>query len=499
MISKNLLRSLIPFIVLIFAAQTLSAQQNSTEQIKSAITQQDVEFDIYFLASDEFLGRDTGTQELKIASRYIATHFQTKGIQKPDGYDSYFQEVPLQRITPPEQIHLTVGDSSYYKDTDLITLSAVRDSLHAPIIMLDYATEEELAENDVEGAIVISNAGLPGQTSPQQFFQSTADKMEWVKQAGGVALIELYSSPMVPWQMLVNFLSGEQVLTDNGDETDIPVLWMNATDNNMESYLSEMSGKEIALNIIGEEADRFISRNVLGIIEGTDPDLKNEYILLGAHYDHIGVIPGQTEGNYIFNGARDNAVGTAGILAAAKYLSENRPRRSVILAAWTAEEVGLLGSGYYAENPAVPLKQTVYQLNIDGAGYNDTTKVTVIGLGRTEADAELKNAASAFGLEAIADPVPEQNLFDRSDNVHFARNGIPAPTYSMGLTAFDEEIEKYYHQVTDEPDTIDYGYVTAYIQSFVKAALDIANRDEAPFWLPGDVYEQAGKELYGRD
>jgi Zn-dependent M28 family amino/carboxypeptidase len=215
---------------------------------------------------------------------------------------------------------------------------------------------------------------------------------------------------------------------------------------------------------------------------------------VGVASDH----PDPISSEYIYNGARDNAVGTTGVIEAAKYFSQNPPRRSVLLAAWTAEERGLLGSGYFAENPMVPLNQIIYNLNIDGAGYNDTTKVTVIGLGRTEADDDMASAAAAFGLEAIPDPVPEQNLFNRSDNVHFARAGIPAPTYSMGLTAFDDEINYYYHQTTDEPHTLNYEYVTAYIRSFVLAAQNIADRDEAPFWLPGDEYKEAGKELYNR-
>ena len=221
--------------------------------------------------------------------------------------------------------------------------------------------------------------------------------------------------------------------------------------------------------------------------------------MLSAHYDHVGVRPGEESGDFIYNGARDNAVGTAGIMAAAAWFSEHPPKRSVIFAAWTAEEKGLLGSRYYADNPAIPLEQTVYNLNIDGAGYNDTTKVTVIGLGRTEADPQLTAAAEAFGLEAIPDPVPEQNLFDRSDNVNFATRGIPSPTYSMGLTAFDEEINYYYHRVTDEAETLDFDYVTAYIRSFVYAAHLIGNADKAPFWLPGDKYEPAGVELYSKE
>ena len=107
--------------------------------------------------------------------------------------------------------------------------------------------------------------------------------------------------------------------------------------------------------------------------------------------------------------------------------------------------------------------------------------------------------AEGFGLEAISDPVPEQNLFDHSDNVNFATRGIPSPTYSMGLTAFDEEINYYYHRVTDEAETPDFGYVTSYIRSFMYAAQLIGNEDEAPFWLPGDKYAPAVIELYSKE
>lgn len=483
--------------------QPLTAQILDPERIAGEIPQSDVELNIYFLAADEFLGRDTGTHELDIAARYIATWFQVHGIEMVEGHHSYFQDVPLQRLAPPEMISFSVGDSTYHINEDLVLFNNYRGELQAPVIFLEYADREELDLHDVTGKIVIANAGLPGRTSPQEMFMNTGQKNEWVSNAGAEGLIELYNNPMLPWQILVNFLGGERVSLDSSEgngETTMPHFWMNGNVENRISYLKEESGATGSLEIIGEGTESFTSRNVIGVLRGTDPELMNEYILLGAHYDHVGVVDGHPEpitSEYIFNGARDNAVGTAGIISAARYFSKYPPRRSVIFAAWTAEEVGLLGSRYYADNPLIPLEQTVYNLNIDGAGYNDTTKVTVIGLGRTEADEELIAAAAAFGLEAIPDPVPEQNLFDRSDNANFARVGIPAPTYSMGVTAFDDEINYYYHQVTDEPHTIDYAYVTCYIRSFVLAAELIANRDEAPFWLPGDVYEQAGIELYG--
>jgi len=242
------------------------------------------------------------------------------------------------------------------------------------------------------------------------------------------------------------------------------------------------------------------SMNVAGVIEGTDPKLKEEYIILSAHFDHVGV--GKQGGpNYpatdsIFNGARDNAFGTVGLLTAAKALSQQHPKRSVLVLALTGEEVGLLGSRYYAENPLIPLKQTIFDLNIDGAGYNDTTIVSVIGLERTGAKAEIEAGAKAFGLGVFAEPAPEQGLFDRSDNVSFAAKGVPAPTFSPGFKSFDEAIGKYYHQAIDNPESIDFGYLTRFCQAFAHTARLIADRPTRPMWSAGDKYEAAAKELY---
>jgi hypothetical protein len=484
-----------------FCFSGASAQSQNTETIETTISPQQVKLNVHFLSADELRGRDTGSPEIDIAAAYIANWFQAHGVQPAYGDSSFYQHVPFEQRSTPDEVTFSVGDSTYQKNTDLILMSSYIGELDGEIVYLNHATEEELAETNVEGKIILTNAGLPGQRSPQQFFTSSAQKNLWATEAGAAALIELYNSPAAPWPMLVNFLSAARLEISDNPESDssIPQLWMNNPTESRNDFLTGSTGETASLTVVGEPNNEFTSRNVIGIVEGSDPELKNEYIMLSAHYDHVGVRPGEESGDFIYNGARDNAVGTAGIMAAAAFFAENPPKRSVIFTAWTAEEKGLLGSRYYAENPAIPLNQTVYNLNIDGAGYNDTTKVTIIGLGRTEADPELTAAAEAFGLEAIPDPVPEQNLFDRSDNVNFASRGIPSPTYSMGLTAFDDEINYYYHRVTDEAETIDFDYVTAYIRSFVYAADLIANLGGAPFWLPGDKYEPAGIELYSRD
>lgn len=484
-----------------FCFADAKAQSKTAEMVKSTISPQEVKLNVHFLSSDELRGRDTGSPEIDIAAAYIANWFRAHGAEPAYSDSSYYQHVPFEQRSMPDEVTFTVGDSTYQKESDLILMNSYIGELEGEIVYLDYTTEEELSETDVDGKIILTQAGLPGQRSPQQFFTSSAQKNARATQAGASAIIELYSSPAAPWPMLVNFLSGARLeISDNTEsEASIPQLWMNNPTDSRNDFLTDSGGKTASLTVVGEPNNTFTGRNVIGIVEGSDPALRDEYIMLSAHYDHVGVRPGEESGDFIYNGARDNAVGTAGIMAAASYFAEHPPRRSVIFAAWTAEEKGLLGSRYYAENPAIPLEQTVYNLNIDGAGYNDTTKVTVIGLGRTEADPELRAAAEAFDLEAIPDPVPEQNLFDRSDNVNFASSGIPSPTYSMGLTAFDEEINYFYHRVTDEAETLDFDYVTAYIRSFVYAADLIGNADEAPFWLPGDTYEPAGIELYGRD
>ncbi|GAB5535424.1 MAG: hypothetical protein Rubg2KO_16730 [Rubricoccaceae bacterium] len=240
------------------------------------------------------------------------------------------------------------------------------------------------------------------------------------------------------------------------------------------------------------------SRNVVGWIPGSDPELADEVVMLLAHYDHVGMGGSRVaEADSIFNGARDNGMGTVAVIAAARALAADPPRRPVLLFTPTAEEQGLIGSRYFAENPLVPLRDIVFALNVDTGGYSDTTIVTVVGLNRTTAQSLIEAGAAAAGLEAVLDPSPEQNLFDRSDNVAFARKGIPAPTFSPGFRAFsDPGVANYYHQVTDEVDDLDMAYLARFVTGYVEAARRIADAPERPRWVPGDSYEDEADKLY---
>ena len=259
---------------------------------------------------------------------------------------------------------------------------------------------------------------------------------------------------------------------------------------------------QASLSTKGNKRSVLPAKNVMGWVRGTDPVLREQYIVLTAHYDHMGVSsqPKEEDGktDSIYNGARDNAIGVSAVMNAAKYFAKYPPKRSVLFILFTGEEMGMLGSRHFTDNPTVPLDRIVYNLNCDNAGYNDTTVVTVVGLGRTSAGNDIQKAVAAYGVTAVPDPVPDLNLFDRSDNVHFAAKGIPAPTYGMGFTTFDSTVMRYYHQLRDEINTFNLNYGLIYIRSYIAAAKNIADNPVQPAWVKNDKYEEAWKKRYNR-
>jgi Zn-dependent M28 family amino/carboxypeptidase len=240
-------------------------------------------------------------------------------------------------------------------------------------------------------------------------------------------------------------------------------------------------------------------RNVMGYIPGTDPTLRDQFIVLSAHYDHLGVTkkPRMEEGKLdsIYNGARDNASGCTAVIDAARYFGKYPPKRSVMFVCYTAEEEGLIGSQWYADHPVFPLKEIVYNLNIDNASYDDTTLVTLVGLHRTSEDSAIIAACRVYGLHVNNDPTGG-SLFFESDNAPLALHGIPAPTYSMGMQAMDSTIFNRYHQLSDETGNMDMHYVVRWIHAYILAAEFIANEPVQPRWTPGDPYEKNWKALY---
>lgn len=478
----------------LLSGSLLTYGQTDQELADQSVNQGIIKSHIGFLASDELKGRDTPSEGLKIAAKYIESRFVEYGVKMAPGMDSYFQPVAMKKVSPPSTGAVKVGSTELKLNDDFLLMDGSTSVFDQPFYYAEYGLPDELNEDDVKGKVVIAICGDGESQSPQQWFALAGEKRKKVKELGGIGLIELYNSSKLPWNVLVRFLSREQTVLDEGDDgSSMLHVWVNRSADDA-SFLD--SDKLASIVVAEPKSERFMSRNIVGYVEGSDKKLKDEFVVYSAHYDHVGIGQADANGDSIYNGSRDNAVGTVTVLTAAQNLAKNPTKRSGLFVLFTGEEKGLLGSKAFVNNSPIDLNKMVYCFNSDNGGYNDTSKATIIGLTRTTAEEMIVEACRAFGLEAIDDPAPEQGLFDRSDNVRFAAKGIPAPTFSMGFTAFDEEITKYYHQAGDDPSTLDYVYLEKFFKSYVYACRLIGNSKKTPFWIKGDKYYEAGTELY---
>jgi hypothetical protein len=470
----------------------------------------EVEGHLRFLASDALMGRKTGAPGNQMAAAYIASQLQTYGVKTLPGAPDYFQQVALEEVSPPLNASLKIGKQSYDFKKDFIMLVGEATALKTSAVYAGHGWVDEqkgvndYANIDVKGKVVFVITGLPDDNSPATAIGAINAKRMFAQERGAVALIELYRLSF-PFGFAVNYFSKPSTRLADKSEGPKPTIaygWIKEKGADPVADIVKGKTQKIALSNSAGSIKPLNVPNVIGFIEGSDPAVSSEYLLISAHFDHVGVGSqgggAVTETDSIFNGARDNAMGVSALLLTARTLAQQKPRRSVIFLACNAEEIGLLGSRFYTENPLVPLKQVIFNLNVDGAGYNDTTAVAAIGYGRTGTDELIQSSAAAFGLSVIPNPVPDQNLFDRSDNVSFSAKGVPSLSLSPGLNAFDAEISKYYHQVADNPETVNMAYFHRYSKAFAHLARLIANHNQVPKWIAGDKYESIGNELYGQ-
>lgn len=479
-------------LIILFSITFLCNAQTDVAKVNETVSKNDIEGHIYFLASDELRGRETGTPEIDIAAAYLANSFRRYGV-KPADNGSYYQTVELEKVSAANDLKIELNAVHSNK---LLPLAAANYNFDGDAIYLNYGLEEDYNKKDVKGKLIIVKAGTAKKSDPRSSFRAARNKRKLALENGAAGLVELSNANDELWTQLSGFFGGDKVGLKNENEKKSIHVWLQDTDGSILKALN--STKKIAgkLKISGIERKPVPSKNVVGMVEGTDPKLKDEFVIYSAHYDHNGVGKPNAENDSIYNGARDNAVGTVTVLSAAENIAKYPTKRSALFILFTAEEKGLLGSKWYVEHPVIPLEKMVYCFNSDNGGYNDTSIATIVGLNRTTVGQHIINAASEFGLKAIDDPAGEQGLFDRSDNVSFAAKGIPAPTYSLGFTAFDEEINKYYHQTSDNPDTLDYDYLEKFFKSYVLSCRLIANDPKTPFWTEGDKYYEIGKKLY---
>jgi hypothetical protein len=486
------MRYLTLFLLLI--CTVASAQKKSPKVIDEFITQQRIQSHLLFLAADEMRGRNTGSPELDITANYIMTQFMAAGVLPGDG-KSFFQPVSLMRVPTPARVELALNVGGGSGTIDGLLLEGRSAQLTRPVIFAGYGTSADLDKVDVNGRIVVCLFGSEGATKVGEAMSATGPaKRRLVAERGAQALVEIMAMPNIPWSMMQNYISRRRIALQK-DDSGIPHLLIENSGSELLRSLQDQRSGSGSLSVEVALPTPIPAKNVVGVIRGTDPALRDEYVALTAHYDHVGVNK-QAGQDSIFNGARDNAIGVTALLETASFFSRNPTKRSILLIALTAEEVGLLGSKWYAEHPVIPLKQTVFDINCDGAGYNDTSIATVIDFNRTTADELLRQACTAAGLQLKGDPAPEQGLYDRSDNVAFARQGVPAVNFSPGVKAFDKDLMLYYHQPADEVGTLDMAYLAKFYRAMLRSVYALGNAAVAPTWKSGDKYEAAGKTLY---
>ena len=478
-------------LLIVLISFNISAQMS---KIKSTIDQIEAESHLRFLTADELRGRNTGTIELKIAGRYLAEQFRKYGLDPlGDKEGDYNQKVEIVESNPPSVATASLHDMVFDIQSDLGYIDGKNGIIEGPIMYLEDLSA--LETTDLKGKVVVTVLGDP------RAALTNIDQVKNIQNLGAIGLIEIYGSGQkFPWPAVSGYLNSQKMNLGIIDSIEgLPRVWVHdTTDVFIQKLKKNETQSNASIKIDGLLKRPLDSYNIVGKIEGTDPILKEEHVIMCAHYDHIGVQSGKGLDS-IYNGTRDNGIGTTGLLNAAKYFGLYPAKRSIIIIALTGEEKGLLGSQFYTDNPKIPLEKSVFALNIDNSGYTDTENITLLDTARTNIDKLVYQAAKEAGLGVMGDRIPSQGYYERSDQVSFAKKGVPAINFKMSMSAFDERISTYYHQANDEFDSIDREYVYKYWISYIRSAELISNWDQKPYWMAGDKFEEAGNKLYHKE
>ncbi len=527
-----------------------SCSSSETAENKALFNEDEYANNLAILASDEFLGRLPLTEGEEKTVNFLVEQFEKIGLEPGNG-ESYIQEVPLALITGNPARTMTVegagGEITLEAGVDYSALTdrfdpntELKDS---EIIYVGFGiVAPEYGWNDYEGVDVKGKTVLmlvndPGfGTEDESFFKGntmtyygrwTYKYEEAARQgAAGILIIHNTAPAGYGWNVVNNNGIGPRLVIDTRESEEYrPALkgWItNSATRNLFGLADKTSydiigearkpdframSLGLTLNMSIENEFKFDkSKNVIAKITGsTSP---NEYILYSSHWDHFGVgIP--VNGDSIYNGAADNATGTAALIAFAKAFKDSgkQPERTVIFLAVTAEEQGLLGSEWYAQNPIYPLEQTVANLNIDMMTPNGPTKdLIVIGFGQSGLDDLVEEAATTQDRYVVPDRDPEKGYFFRSDHFSFAKVGVPAMFLGSGWDHIEKGVEygkskanefttKDYHQPSDEFDRDNWDLRGSILdmELYYQIGNRLANSTEWPEWKQGSEFKALRK------
>jgi hypothetical protein len=476
------MKTVFPAVLAAMMCAVAAAQAPSTaQQIAARLTANDLKADVSFLASDALEGRGTPSRGLDIAAEYIASQFRRAGLETA-GDDGYFQTAPFTSVKPNLdglELTLQIGGRVVKADRGAIAI------LDAGAVDLDKALAVKVSAADTERL----NALTPEQVGGKVLIiDSAAPGPPGRGGRGGRLPAALLARLRPALVVLLLARPSGQVSTSTPqlrDASAVAISTLAVWDEAVRKALDDAGPAEVAVSakIPAPSSVPVKLRNVIGILRGSDPDLKDTYVLITGHYDHLG-IRGTGEGDHLFNGANDDASGTASVIEIARTLASfpSRPKRSIVFVALFGEELGLLGSRYYAQHPVFPLARTVADINLEQVGRTDVDGgsrvgvVNVTGYDFTTLPGELKKAGEEFDIQVLKDEKNSDSFFARSDNQAFADAGVPAHTLSVGYVFPD------YHQAGDEWPKVDYENMAKVDRTVALAIWRVADSPVAPEW-----------------
>jgi Zn-dependent M28 family amino/carboxypeptidase len=543
------MRTLLPASPLLLVAACAGAP--TSPPLESILTSEAIREDLRALAGDDMQGRQPGTPGGERAARYLAGRFQEIGLTSAAG-GAFLQPVPMIGICPtgPPVLQFEAAGSSPRRSLqyrkEFVTWAGT-DQAHIvvdrpEVIFAGYgivAPEErwdDYAGVDVRDSIVLLLVNDPPTEEPGAFggraltyYGRWTYKLEEAARRGaaGALLIHTEKSAGYPWSVVDASWTGEQLYLRDATSAAGPPLqgWLSeetAADlarlggQSLEELLAAAArrgfvARPLPIRMraeIGSSVRPILAPNIVGRVQGSDPALAEECVVLTSHYDHLG-IGHPVHGDSIYNGARDNASGVATMLAVAQAFTSVAPppRRSVIVAAVTGEESGLLGSSHYADHPSCPLTRTVAAINLDSVNvWGLTNDIVALGAERSSLGEAVDAVARSMGMRVTPDPSPDKGFFYRSDQFSLARRGVPAVYLDVGIDFRDRPAEwgehseqayseNDYHQPSDEYKA-EWPLTGAAQMGEIayRLGLRVANQDQPPRWRAGEPLERGRRE-----
>jgi hypothetical protein len=498
-----------------------------------------------FLSDSLLEGRGTGTPGYQIAASYVATQLEAAGLRPAGVNGTWYQTVPLRKsvlddgkssvvLVTKSGAQTLVPLKDYVQFGDLIKPD---NSVEAPVVFVGFGVTakendyDDYAGADAKGKIVVVIDGAPAKfpSTVRAYYSDNVVKQRNAVAHGAVGFMDLMlpeDQKRNPWEWIVPQvqMGNMEWLEKNGSPHNIfPELrgWALLNQSGAEKLFAG-AGKTLAQIFDAAKAGQpqslalpvtarihsisshtsADSPNIIGQIQGSDPALRTQYVVYTAHVDHLGICP-PVNGDNVCHGALDNASGDASLLEIARVFASlpQAPRRSILFVFVTGEEMGLLGSDYFANFPTVPRSAIAANLNIDGAPglFYPMKDLIVLGIEHSSLEQQVQSSAKQIGYTLSPDPMPEENFFIRSDQYSFVQQGIPAVNITDGIQSSDPKVDgmkqlkewmvtKYHTPLDNMDQTLDYdsGAKAAGVNFLV--GYEVAQQDAAPTWDKGDFF-----------